>query len=375
MEALDPQAAKPVRAARFYRPELDVLRFVAFLLVFLHHGLASSSPLLTALAGSGAMGLALFFMLSSYLITELLHRERVGTGTNNLKSFYIRRVLRIWPLYFAFILGDFIVERFHDVHAFTPARLAAYLLLAGNWYAGAFGVSTTAIAPLWSISVEEQFYLLWPAVHKYLNRLAIPFSIVMFLLSYAVLYHLCAEHHVHAIWENSFVEFQYFSVGALLAAALHGKAPTFHPFLRVTLFLAGLAFFFTASNSFHIKDYYASPLFSVQAPGYLCAAAGCVLVFLAMLGEPRLARIPGFVYLGKISFGLYVFHFLMLRLSSHVVERLIARAPSLAGSANVLQLLLAFALTVIAAALSYRFFEAPILKFKSRFEYIRTRSV
>ena len=97
----------------FYRPELDLLRFVAFLLVFLSHGLwADLSPVTLAISKAGVSGLALFFLLSSYLITELLLREHASTGTVHLKAFYLRRVLRIWPLYLLALLMATVLARF-----------------------------------------------------------------------------------------------------------------------------------------------------------------------------------------------------------------------------------------------------------------------
>src|SRR5208283_1822558 len=104
--------------ARFYRPELDGLRFFAFFAVFSSHALTnydSSShvlnKLIETLRQTGDFGVDLFFALSSYLITELLLRELKKTGSLNIKAFYIRRSLRIWPLYFFFVGVCFLLTR------------------------------------------------------------------------------------------------------------------------------------------------------------------------------------------------------------------------------------------------------------------------
>src|ERR1051325_2753310 len=104
------------RAERFYRPELDVLRFCAFLGVFIFQASSHTmdfynaagypqwlSRLLIPTFGAGAYGGDLFFALSAYLITSLLLRERAATGALDLRGFYLRRILRIWPLYLAFV--------------------------------------------------------------------------------------------------------------------------------------------------------------------------------------------------------------------------------------------------------------------------------
>src|SRR3954469_14437430 len=103
---------------RFYLPELDLLRFFAFLMVFSSHAVPGEEsfysqlhipgPLaksLVALAAGGAWGVDLFFTLSAYLITTLLLREKSSCGRINVGAFYLRRALRIWPLYFGFLLG------------------------------------------------------------------------------------------------------------------------------------------------------------------------------------------------------------------------------------------------------------------------------
>ncbi len=101
---------------RFYHPELDILRFAAFFLIFLHHSIPhvpdfyskmGVGPALTttlcAMGAAGAFGVELFFLLSAYLVTELMLRERALRGQVDLKSFYLRRSLRIWPLYLFFL--------------------------------------------------------------------------------------------------------------------------------------------------------------------------------------------------------------------------------------------------------------------------------
>src|SRR5580765_5108914 len=109
-------AATATRTERFYRPELDALRFFAFFGVFIFHAaprtmdfyVAAGVPrlvgnLLISTCGAGAYGVDLFFALSAYLITSLLLRERTATSALDLRGFYLRRILRIWPLYLAFV--------------------------------------------------------------------------------------------------------------------------------------------------------------------------------------------------------------------------------------------------------------------------------
>src|SRR5690242_12425872 len=135
---------------RFYRPELDVLRFFAFLGVFFYHLKPrslppeilrhSALPLVSTIVRLGKDSMEagnfcvdLFFVLSSYLITELLVREKETRGFLDVRAFYIRRILRIWPLYFFFIALAYALQWFIPGQSFTWQYVLAFLLLCGNW--------------------------------------------------------------------------------------------------------------------------------------------------------------------------------------------------------------------------------------------------
>src|ERR1700761_7813044 len=118
------------RVDSFYRPGLDILRAFAFLLVFIAHGLAQNIDKPTelgAIARAGEFGVCVFFFLSSYLITELLLREKRDTSTILIPAFYMRRILRIWPLYLATIGMGWLSGLFIPSHTVSTAWLAALM--------------------------------------------------------------------------------------------------------------------------------------------------------------------------------------------------------------------------------------------------------
>src|SRR5258707_11587748 len=175
MTALDRKAVTPGK--RFYRPELDALRFFAFLWVFAFHRMdyapidPVTQPLAYSIYTAGAFGVPLFFLLSSFLIVELLLRERAQTGTIHIKAFYIRRMLRIWPLYLAAFFGLAALGHYMpDVGPKTYHSWLAFLLFAGNWYILRYGWIAGPIDPLWSIAVEEQFYIAIPLLARFGGR-------------------------------------------------------------------------------------------------------------------------------------------------------------------------------------------------------------
>jgi peptidoglycan/LPS O-acetylase OafA/YrhL len=372
---LEPSKTKKAQS-RFYRPELDVLRLLAFTMVFLDHmlpydGVFADGGWLGSFRYAGGFGVCVFFMLSSFLITDLLEREHEVTQTIQLRAFYVRRVLRIWPLYFAFLFFDFFVQQIRHTHNFPVGKLLAFLLLAGNWYVGRFNVPLTLSSPLWSISVEEQFYLVWPSFRKYVGRWgSIILAIVALVVSYVVLAWLCATHAWNP-WPNTFLQFQFFSTGALLSFALRGRAPRLSVAARLALFAVGIGMLVAAPRLFLTREF----TFAHFAPGFLLVNAGCIVIFLSFLGESRMGKWSVLTYLGRISYGLYVFHWMIVTAAVHIARSLVGRqllSPLLARS---LMGIAAFAVTVLVASLSYRFFEAPILRYKKRFEVIRTRPV
>jgi peptidoglycan/LPS O-acetylase OafA/YrhL len=407
IRSVEPQPAARVQLKvmetalpRFYRPELDALRFFAFLSVFLYHGLPAfdvgrHSGLMARVAlfetrvrDAGAFGVCLFFLLSSYLITELLLRERRLTGTVHIQSFYARRMLRIWPLYFAFLLFGMALGAVIPTYALESRAILSFLFLAGNWYVAgrAANLSENPIWPLWSVSVEEQFYLLWPWMAKFGGERWIRrISLAILPVSYACLYALARQgpHAASSARFNSVVQFQFFALGALLALALHGRELHTEPKVRMVLLAGGAASWLAANLVFHVDLAGATPSPGWWVLGYAMVAIGSLFMLGGVLGvSPQ--RLPkSLVYLGKISYGLYVFHMFALNLVGPAIwpteaQRAAMRTPlgmaNLAGRA-LLILAASLAGTIALSALSYRFLERPFLSLKERFTFIRSRKV
>lgn len=366
---------------RFYHPELDVLRFFAFLMVFLHHGFPHEVPFWTemrvpsalahifaAIGASGAYGVDVFFVLSSYLITELLLREKETLGSLDVRSFYIRRILRIWPLYFAFLALAIVLQWVIRGQHITWSAGMAFTLLAGNWYIVFRGFPQSVIFPLWSVSIEEQFYITWPALVRR-NRERTMFAIALGLLAVANatrLYLGLTHAPEEQVWCTTFVQLDSIAAGILIALLLKGRVPHWTRLLRLTLVFGGLACIATAANYFRIKS---DPLTTPRIMlGYPLMTLGCVTVLLGALGAtlPRAAR--PFIYLGRISYGLYVFHILGLLISDYAVTH---QTSSL--SRYAFRLLFALAATIAMAAISYRWLETPFLNLKQRFTHVLSR--
>lgn len=380
---LDTSSSLPLRkvsaktASGLYRPELDALRFVAFLGVFLTHGIRinrkagvlHAHPAMAHAVSNvlrlGGFGLSLFFLLSSFLITTLLLLERENAGKISLRSFYARRALRIWPLYVAFTGLMFIVGLLWHPGYILPIALGSFWLMAGNWYqAFNFPVPIT-IAFLWSISVEEQFYLVWPLAVRKMSRAGIFLFCGSLLIVTAISGARGASFH--DLWFNTGVEMMFFAGGGLLALRLglkeqkksawkasYGMLGSF-----VCLLLADLAM--GPSNDMFTTPIGAPRSLAIYVLG-LVAVSSLLWSFLYL--PSRLIH-PRWVYLGKISYGLYVFHGVVLLVGETSIGRRVH------GGA---WLLLAACSTVAAAVFSYEYFEKPFLRLKHRFEVIHSRA-
>lgn len=361
-----------------YHPELDVLRFFAFLGVFVHHALprdaslyinnglspAVTQWLLTA-KEAGAFGLDLFFALSAYLITELLLREHANRGTFSVSAFYIRRALRIWPLYFTFLAFTiFVVPMIIPRESFGPIYIFSFLFLAGNWACAAYGIPFSVAGPLWSISVEEQFYIGWPLLLRFfgINRLK-QLAITLLLLAFLTRILLAVYDVKHpGVWCNTLARLDPIALGALLAFTLRGRAPRINNGLRVGLAAIALASWWLVAR------YLGQDGTSSIATYAFSGLASVVLLVAVLQSEVKLLSVRPFswlVYLGRISYGLYVFHLfaLAVMMSFRVV-------PLLGVPIGFeLRVLFSFLLTVALATTSYTWLELPFLRLKKRFTH------
>ena len=363
---------------RFYQPELDGLRFYAFLGVFVYHtlpeqpafyrGLHLPMPSLWAAAvRSGASGVDLFFTLSAFLITALLLRERQQTGGISLRLFYIRRILRIWPLYFAVLAVAVVLAHTVPGQSLPWYYVAGYLLFVGNWINVAFGHPLSVCGPLWTVSIEEQFYLVWPVLMKMLERrgMIIAAAVAFLLATLSQIGVVLAGLSRGYIYYGSVSRSGSLALGILLAL-FADRLPGLTRGMRGLLLAAGLAGWI-GSSGWLIDQPGSLDMRAVL--GRLVASVGAVAILYAGLGSrSRLVRSEWVVRLGKISYGLYMLHFIGLLV---VIDLLHPRW----GWTLLATKALGLALTVLLAWASYRWVESPFLRLKDRFATVLSRPV
>jgi peptidoglycan/LPS O-acetylase OafA/YrhL len=380
----------PPADARDRVPALDGLRGIAVLLVMIYHfsfgWVFSNAPLDAAyarLSGVGWMGVDLFFVLSGFLITGILHDTRGRAGY--FTSFYARRFLRIFPLYYVFVL--LVMPAAAHLLSNDPAPAVAALRAKSGWYLG-YGVNfmlalrgwqstVLASAHLWSLAVEEQFYLLWPPLVLLLSRRALirtsaALAIVALLVRVAMRLGGAGEVATYVL---PFARMDALLLGGLVALAvreLGSAAPLARHAPRV---LAGSGLVAAATLvAAPARMSYASPW--VQTVGLTAIAiffsAALVMAIAAPEGSRlgRFLRAPSLRTFGKYSYALYLFHPLVLAVlqaNGWGPKRFAALGPQLQLPVHLTFTAFATLVSLGVAWLSWNLLEKHFLKAKNRF--------
>lgn len=368
-------------------PGLDGVRALAFLLVFSLH---------TDYFYIGWVGVQLFFVLSGFLITDILLRmkEKFGAG-DYFKKFYGRRFLRIFPLYYFYLLVMFIVTtilisyeyRINYMQLFKD-QLPYALAYIYNFFnaSSAYNGESWLIGHLWSLSVEEQFYIIWPLLifltpKKYLKSLFLTAIAAgpLFRLGISILYKyydvpfMFPDYSV-VTYVLPFSHLDAFGLGAFISRF---EIPKARPqFFILLLFLPVIGF---ATTYWSTGEWGTSTALGFEYPlgkdlkqvwGYVYLNYTFALFIYLVVREKFLVRILDnkfLSYLGKISYGLYVYHFGIIwfvrRIRDFSIPEQVAKPLTLVISAVLLYFV---------ASLSYKYFEKPILDLKDRYFPLRT---
>jgi len=353
--------------------ELDGLRAVAALSVFAHH--AISFPALARFTSTGWIGVDLFFVISGYLITTILLGMR--GAPHYFKNFYMRRTLRIFPPYYLFLLICFVAVLFSRSYHPSGRLWSSFLFYATSlivilpWYSGALASvpnPASAIEVTWSLSIEELFYLLWAPGVRFLRKGALILVVAAVILLAPVL-----RWYLHSLQCREYFFFpsrmDSLAFGAALALIWDSGRRW-----RISgwYVIAGLAA--TASALLLIDNPRGSLWFSVF--GYTLIAVTMALVVAFVLGRAgsgslacRALRSKVLVRVGTVSYMFYLLHLFVIRMSTDWFANL----SGFHWADRGFTLMASLAMTMLLAELSWRYFESPILKLKSRFSSGRTR--
>lgn len=358
-----------------YMAQLDGLRAIAVTAVVLFHWMPEVKQ-----TGLGGLGVQLFFVLSGYLISGILvdarnKADRIGAGKGQIiKSFYARRFLRIFPLYYLVVVAAYFLgsTQIQDNFAWHLGYLTNILIfIKGQWIGEA--------SHLWSLAVEEQFYIFWPFVMLFTPRRYLSATVIGFILlapAFKLTYFFSGieESRLGVLPISSF---HYLGAGALLAMMERSDKfrhdAQWRNTVTFTIKVAGVIGFFV----FALLQLF--PLFLSVFPALAVVREfGLILLFISItMGAAfgfkglagRFLSAKPMLFIGQISYGLYLVH----NFIPYFTNKLLRDSLDLRIDSHLLLLINSSVLLVLCSIL-YHFFERPLNKYKNNFPYVLASS-
>ena len=367
--------------------ELDGVRGISIIVVVAFHLLkradyfTSNETLhfITRLSSIGWVGVDIFFVLSGFLITSILLRTK--HEKNYFNNFYVRRSLRIFPLYFVFIAVILLLlpKLDPDFTPEIPHALPFLLLYQQNWLMLISKIPlTTYLAVTWSLAIEEQFYLIWPAVVYFTKKetlIKLSIGVILFSILARLLGILFWDDMSQVstfFYYNTFTRFEQLVFGGLLAVAFteplwiqrlkNISIPSFW-----VAFTAFLALCFTAYPHMVPLDENIWLVFG----GYTLAAVFSAALVTILMTHPetsmfrRLFQNRVLIFFGKYSYSIYLLHVPIILILLDVLWRTQLRGWTM----YLAYIVLTYAITVIGALITWNLLEKHMLNLKKYFEY------
>jgi peptidoglycan/LPS O-acetylase OafA/YrhL len=366
-------------------PELDTIRGIAVLLVLFFHGfgfryglrgLSGFPKLFVAATLPGWMGVNLFFVLSGFLITGILLDTK--SKADYYRRFYVRRALRILPLYYGVLILLAVAARTGLVDRKASWAFLGLSFLYLSNVTELFGV-TMQYGVLWSLSVEEHFYLLWPAAVRSLSRHGVMIAGIIICIICPCLRGFYVVRGYDVGNGYTWLVADGLATGAVLATLARGRWGSRVGMWRVTAILFGASLFMFAAGYpfgiFLVSRFLGVTLRETALNLFFAGTIGLALL-VGTSGWKAIVNRPVLQFFGEISYCVYLIHMLVFDLEDHFVAKWCPSLSSPAGHFGQMVFLFVIAaiVTVAVASLSRWYFEEPFLRMKGRFERSVTKS-
>lgn len=351
-----------------YFPGLNGLRAIAALAVVISHITISlerfnlSIPLgLTKGWDLAGFGVTIFFALSGFLITYLLLTEK-SKSTVHIKYFYLRRILRIWPLYYLYIILVFFVIAVSHL-SYPKTSIPYYIFFSAN-IPFIISVPIPLLHHYWSLGVEEQFYLFWPWILKKTNQtLLVTIIMAGFLIGLQIYFrHVFDQTGFRLPYQIIHVtRFQCMLIGAIGAQLYYANNIVFRLSCnKIIQFISWGVIGVVSINKFHFRHDLDHEIVSVVT----------VILIYGQITKNGIINLENRTMdtLGKISYGIYVYHPMIMFLSAFLFAKLPLN-PAIKFPVIYLSIVV---LTILTARFSYEFLEKRFLDLKKKFEIVKS---
>lgn len=376
-------ASNKARVDKLYFENLDGLRFFCFLSVFLFHSFETDKTAIKTnsiyfffketLFGNGFLGVNFFFVLSGFLITYLLVKEKYVNNNIHIINFWIRRILRIWPLYFACVFYGFVIFPYTKTIAGGVVDETAnpwyYLGFISNFdYIHKGLPDAKGLGVLWSVAIEEQFYLAWPVILSLfpIKKFWIPLSIILTgSIVFRALNDVPILHEMHTL--SCIGDMALGGLGAwlILESTSFKKRIEQFPKWFIYLIYAAFIFVFLFRDEFLLSTYW----LRVMERSFISSIM--LLIILEQCYSKnsfyKMGNLNTATRLGVITYGLYCLHFIIISLTLGVTK-LIGLNNSV-WQVIILEPSIGLLITIAVSKFSYRYFETPFLKLKDKFAF------
>ncbi len=353
-----------------------MVRFIAFFFVFIHHFVYKGGNSISEIPKSywansffdsisffGSEGVTIFFCLSGFLLSRILIGELSKTGRLDVRSFYIRRILRIWPLYYTFIIFCLLTAPLLGNQVIKSSELPYLLSFSYNWHQLYIGDSRGMAAILWSISVEEQIYLILPL----LLVLFYKWGLAKLGISLIVTGYICRIlffTYDFSLYRNTLSYISTIGIGMLFAIYEIKIRLWFFNHKRTVTFASII---FIVSYVLLFKSIFSVDFLSIFA---FDLTAMMTIFLLLIFGENNEKRTSPFLklfaYFGRRTYGMYIFHWpiLALMVSTGIFYDEVT-------GISIQGIVFAFVFVAIISSFSYRFFEKPFLDLRKKYQFIK----
>lgn len=379
---------------KIYFPNLDGLRFIAFFAVFVNHALVclsygNKNPYFNYVRDrfllSGDLGVNLFFVLSGFLITYLLLKEKELYGKINIPHFYLRRILRIWPVYFLVVglcllvfplFKDYFSDSFPISVSTDQLNPWLYVGFLGNFDYIYHGITNVLIGVLWSVSVEEQFYLFWPLIIAFIPRKYLLAVFISIIAGSTAFRFFCSNGGNEMILRyHSFSSVSDLATGAVLAFLCTNQAfiDKIKNMPRLLIVFAYILFFAIIPFRRLIWKF---GLYYVHVASILPVILSAFFAFFILeqnYAEKSFYKLHKFRFissLGRYTYGMYCYHMLAFFFVLYLFDYWdvdVVRENKYVFSLEVFVSLL---VTILFARISYQLIERKFLSLKKRFASI-----